>query len=100
IASGFAMKVFDGQRTTPPLTSAKLSAASAAPVQLDMATAPTPFQLDHSASNASDAGPCDQIWRSKMSSQSACSNSLSRRWNPIAKVSYAGEDRVVTLGGH
>ena len=38
-ASGVAMKVFDGQRTTSPRTSANASAASAAPAQPAKATA-------------------------------------------------------------
>ena len=39
IASGVAMNVFDGQSTVCPRTSKNSSAASAAPVQLDVATA-------------------------------------------------------------
>ena len=47
IASGVAMNVFDGQRTTRPRTSKNSSAASAAPVQLDIDTAGRPFHVSH-----------------------------------------------------
>ena len=46
------MNVFDGQRTVRPRSSKNSSAASAAPVQLEVATAGRPFQAAQAASNA------------------------------------------------
>ena len=51
IASGVAMKVFDGHSTVSPRTPAHSSAASAAPVQ-PLATASAPFQAAHAPRSA------------------------------------------------
>ena len=61
-ASGVAMNVFDGHSTVSPRTPANSSAASAAPVQPENATAPRPFQADQAASKRSVSGPSDQRW--------------------------------------
>ena len=58
-ASGVAMNVFDGQSTVSPRTPANSSAASAAPVQPENATAASPFQAAQAASKRSVSGPSD-----------------------------------------
>ena len=72
------MNVFDGQSTVLLRSSKNSSAASAAPVQLDVATAGSPFQPCHAASKASTSGPSDHGSTSRISSQSACRRSRSR----------------------
>ena len=69
IASGVAMKVFEGHRTVSPATPANSSAASAPPAQPPKATAPSSFWADHSASNRSVIGPSDHRSDSITSSQ-------------------------------
>ena len=54
------MNVFDGHSTVSPRTPANASAASAAPDQLLVATAGSPFQPSQADSNASTSEPCDQ----------------------------------------
>jgi hypothetical protein len=78
VASGEAMKVFDGQSTVLPRSSKNSSAASAAPVQLEVATDGSPFHAVQESSNAFTSGPSDQTSSSRMPSQSACRRSRSR----------------------
>ena len=78
IASGVAMNVFEGQSTVLPRSSKNSSAASADPVQLEVATDGSPFQAVQVASNALTSGPSDHDSSSRIPSQSACSRSRSR----------------------
>src|SRR3954451_1044275 len=71
VASGVAMKVFDGQSTFSPRTPAQSSAASAPPVQLAVATASQPFHCAQVDSKRSTIPPSDQRPESRTSSQSA-----------------------------
>src|SRR5579875_2053519 len=85
-ASGVAMNVFDGQRTTSPRpTPANCKAASAPPLQLESATAPAPFQRSQAVSKRSVSGPSVHRSESRTSSISACSRGRSRWSKPIAK---------------
>ncbi len=83
------MNVFDGQSTVSPRTPAYSSAASAEPLQLEVATAGRPFQPDQAVSNASVIGPSDQRSLSSACSQSSCSRARSRWSKPIAKRAKA-----------
>ena len=78
------MKVFDGHSTVRPRTSKNSNAARAAPVQLEVATAGSPFHAAHASSNARVRGPSVQSSALSASSQSACRRSRSRWSNPIA----------------
>ena len=59
-ASGVAMKVFDGHSTVSPSTSAKCSAASAPPAQLESATAGSSFDRSHASSKRAVIDASDQ----------------------------------------
>ena len=89
-ASGVAMNVLDGQRTTSPLTSANSSAASAPPDQLPNATAGKPFEAAQADSNDSVSVPSDQRSDSIAMSHRAWRRGRSRRSKPIANWSIAG----------
>ena len=58
-ASGVAMNVFEGQRTVLPRSSKNSSAASADPVQADVATDGSPFHAVQVSSNCLTSGPSD-----------------------------------------
>src|SRR5436305_6038843 len=90
IASGVAMKVFEGQSTARPPTPANSSAASAPPPQPDIASAGAPFQSCQAASKRCVIGPCAHCWDSITSSQSACRRARSRWSNPIANSPSLG----------
>src|SRR2546430_3328568 len=89
-ASGVAMNVFEGHRTVWPVTSAKWSAASAPPAQLETATDSRPLCADHALSKRSVMVDSDQRLESRTSSIRACSRERSRWSNPIANVSNPG----------
>ena len=84
------MNVFDGHSTVSPRTPANSSAAIAAPVQPEEATAGRPFQADHAASKRSVSGPSDQRWEVITSSHSSCRRARSRSSKPIAKRPRSG----------
>ena len=86
IASGEAMKVFDGQRTFSPSTSAYRSAASAPPDQPPNATAGRPLWAPQASSNAAVSRPSDHWFESITESQSWWSRARSRSSNPIANL--------------
>jgi hypothetical protein len=89
-ASGVAMNVFEGQSTVSPRTSAKSSAASAPPLQLDSATAGSPSCASQACSKRSVNGPSDHRPESMTSSISAWRRARSRGSNPIAKRAKSG----------
>ncbi len=84
------MNVFDGQRTASPRIPANSSAASAPPVQLPVATAPTPFHSAQRSSNPFVISPSDHCWEAITSSQQEWRRSTSRRSKPIANRLCAG----------
>ena len=68
---GVAMNVFDGQSTVCPRTEKNSSAASAAPVQLEVATDGNPFHSDQACSNWTVSGPSDHCSVFSAESQSS-----------------------------
>ena len=95
IESGVAMKVLEGQSTFSPVTPAKSSAASAAPLQPPVATEPRPCRSAQADSKRAVISPSDQRSDSTISSQSSWSLGRSRRSKPIANWLWSAGVRGV-----
>ena len=72
------MNVFDGQSTVCPRTEKNSSTASAAPVQLEVATDGNPFHSDQACSNWIVSGPSDHCSVLNAESQSSWRRRRSR----------------------